>query len=55
MRAALAVISSVLFLLTKNGNLWLALALHCGVSCVLAALVRMLPLQPARKPDQATT
>ena len=42
MRAALAVVSSVLFLLTGKGNLWLALALHWGVSWGLAALVQAL-------------
>ncbi|MFQ6101906.1 MAG: hypothetical protein ACE5OS_11835 [Anaerolineae bacterium] len=52
MRGALAVVSSVLFLLT--GNLWLALALHWGVSWGLAALVRALPLLPARKSNQVT-
>jgi len=36
LRGALAVVSSVLFLLTQN--LWLALALHWGVSWGLAAL-----------------
>jgi hypothetical protein len=41
MRGALAVVSSVLFLQTKN--LWLALAIHWGVSWGLAALARTLP------------
>jgi hypothetical protein len=51
MRGALAVVSSVLFLLTEN--LWLALALHWGVSWGLAALARMLPLLPPGRPDRA--
>jgi len=55
MRAALTVVSSVLFLLTENGNLWLALALHWGVSWGLATLVQAFSLPLARKPDQATT
>jgi hypothetical protein len=38
MRGALAVVSSALFLLTQN--LWLALAVHWGVSWGLAALVK---------------
>lgn len=42
MRGALAVVSSVLLWLTQN--LWLALALHWGVSWGLAALVRTFPL-----------
>lgn len=52
MRGALAVVSSVLFWRTENGNLWLALALHWGVSWSLAALVRAFPL-PAHKSEQA--
>ncbi len=51
MRGALAVVSGVLFLLTQN--LWLALALHWGVSWGLATLAQALPLLPVRKPDQA--
>ena len=39
LRGALAVVSSALFLLTRN--LWLALALHWGVSWGLAALYQM--------------
>jgi hypothetical protein len=54
MRAALGVVSSVLFLLTNGGNLWLALALHWGVSWSLAMLVRALPLLPAHTSNQAT-
>jgi len=50
LRGALAVVSSVLFLLTQN--LWLALALHWGVSWGLVTLVRTLPLC-TRKPEQA--
>lgn len=38
MRGALAVVSSLLFLMTQN--LWLALALHWGVSWGLSVLVR---------------
>ncbi len=53
LRGALAVVSGALFLLAQN--LWLALALHWGVSWGLAALTRMLPLLPARKPDQIPT
>jgi hypothetical protein len=51
MRGALAVVSSVLFL--KTENLWLALALHWGISWGLVMLVRVLPPLPARAPDQA--
>ena len=51
MRGALAIVSSVLFLLTEN--LWLALALHWGISWGLAALARALPSLPAHRPDQA--
>ena len=51
MRAALAVVSSVLFLLTEN--LWLALALDWGVSWGLVTLARVFPLVPARGPDPA--
>jgi hypothetical protein len=53
MRGALAVVSGTLFVLTQDGNLWLAIALHLGVSWALAVLVRALPLQPAHKHDQA--
>jgi hypothetical protein len=51
MRGALAVVSSALFLLTEN--LWLAIALHWGVSWGLARLVRALPLLPAHTPDRS--
>jgi hypothetical protein len=51
MRGALAIVSGVLFLLTEN--LWLALALHWGISWGLATLARALPLLPAHRPDQA--
>jgi hypothetical protein len=51
-RAALAVVSSVLFWLTEN--LWLALTIHWGVSWGLVALVRALPFVPDRAPDQAS-
>jgi hypothetical protein len=50
MGGALAVVSSVLFLLTEN--LWLALVLHWGVSWGLAALARAVPPPPACDPDQ---
>ncbi len=50
LRGTLAVVSGVLSLLTQN--LWLALALHWGISWGLVALVRILPLR-ARKPEQA--
>jgi hypothetical protein len=52
MRGALAVASSTLFL--KAENLWLALALHWGVSWGLAALARALPL-PRCEADQSST
>ena len=51
MRAALAVVSSVLFLLTEN--LWLAFALDWGVSWGLVTLARVFPLLPAREPTRA--
>ena len=51
MRGALAIVSSVLFLLTQS--LWLALVLHWGVSWGLAVLVRVLPLSSAYGPDRA--
>jgi hypothetical protein len=51
MRLALAVVSSVTFLLTEN--LWLMLALHWGISWGLVALARTLPLSPVRRVDQA--
>jgi len=51
LRGTLAVISSVLFLLTQN--LWLALALHWGVSWGLAALAQAFPPLAAREADQA--
>jgi len=54
MRGALAVVSSALFLLTGDGNLWLALALHWGVSWSLTMLVQTLPL-PTCKRDSVTT
>ncbi len=55
MRAALAVVSSTLFVLTGDGNLWLALALHWGVSWGLAVLVRAISPLPARTTDQSRT
>lgn len=51
MRAALAVVSSILFVLTEN--LWLALVLHWGVSWGLATLARALPPLSAHEPDRA--
>jgi len=47
---ALAIISGVLFLLTQN--LWLAVALHWGVSWGLATSAQVLPPPFARQPDQ---
>jgi len=47
MRVALAVVSSVLLWLTQN--LWLALALHWGVSWGLVTLVRAFPLSREAK------
>jgi len=44
MRGALGVVSVALFLLTQN--LWLALAVHWGISWGLAVLARALPLLP---------
>jgi len=52
LRGALAVVSSVLFLLTQN--LWLTLALHWGISWGLAAFVRALPLC-THQPEQAAS
>jgi hypothetical protein len=53
MRGALAVVGSVLFILTKDGNLLLSLLLHFCVSWGLATLTRALPLLPTHKHDQA--
>lgn len=50
MRGALAVASSVLFLLTEN--LWLALVIHWGMSWGLTALVRAF-LPPSQQPKHA--
>jgi len=47
MRGALGVVSVALFLLTQN--LWLALAVHWGISWGLAVLARALPLLPGVK------
>lgn len=52
LRGALAVVSGALFLLTQN--LWLALALHWGVSWGLVVLVRTLPLRTCQ-PEQTTS
>ncbi len=49
-RGALAILSSMLFLLTQN--LWLVLALHWAVSWGLALLARTLPLSPSRESGQ---
>ncbi len=49
-RAALAIVSSTLFLLTQN--LWLALIVHWGASWGLAAVARISPRTSARTPDQ---
>ena len=53
MRGALAVVSSVLF--WEMPNLWLAMALHLGVSWALVALTRALPLPSTRPTDQIST
>ena len=50
LRLALAVISGVLFLLTEN--LWLALAVHWGVSWGLATLARALSLPVGQHPGR---
>jgi hypothetical protein len=47
MRGALSIVSVALFLLTQN--LWLALAVHWGISWGLAVLVRALPSLPGVK------
>jgi hypothetical protein len=47
MRGALAVVSSVLFIVLGDGNLWLAIAVHWGVSWGLVALVRAVPVPSA--------
>jgi hypothetical protein len=46
-RGALAVVSSVLFILLGDGNLWLAIATHWAVSWGLVALVRAVPVPSA--------
>jgi hypothetical protein len=53
MRGALAIVSSVLF--WEMPNLWLAMALHLGVSWALVALTRVLPLSSTRQADQIST
>jgi hypothetical protein len=53
MRGSLAIVSSVLF--WETPNLWLAMALHLGVSWALVALTHVLPLSPAHQPDQPST
>jgi hypothetical protein len=53
MRGALAVVSSVMFIQTKDGNLLLSLLLHFSVSWGLVMLTRILPPLPAHKHDQA--
>jgi hypothetical protein len=52
MRGALAVVSSVMFLLTQN--LWLALLLHWSVSWGLVATVQALPLRSETAPERST-
>ena len=52
-RGALAVVSSTLFVLTKDGNLLLSLLLHFGVTLGLSALVRVFPLLPPHRHEQA--
>jgi hypothetical protein len=49
-RAALAIVSNTLFLLTQN--LWLALTVHWGASWGLAAVARISPRTSAHTPDQ---
>ena len=44
MRGALAVVSCVLFIVLGDGNLWLAIAMHWGVSWGLVVLVRAVPV-----------
>jgi hypothetical protein len=44
MRGALAVTSSVLFVMIGAGNLWLAVAVHWGVSWGLVVLARAIPV-----------
>lgn len=51
-RGALAVVSSVLFVLLGNGNLWLAIAVHWGVSWGLTALVRALPVPQSPRAER---
>ncbi|MFL7792556.1 MAG: hypothetical protein AB8I69_10480 [Anaerolineae bacterium] len=53
MRGALAVVSGAFFILTKDGNLLLALLLHFGVSSGLSILVRIFPLLPPHRHEQA--
>jgi hypothetical protein len=52
-RGALAIVSCVLFVQTKDGNLPLSLLAHFGVSWGLATLTRIPPLLPTQKQDQA--
>jgi hypothetical protein len=53
MRGALAVVSSVMFIQTQDGNLLLSLLLHFCVSWGLATLTSVFPLLPTHKHDQA--
>jgi hypothetical protein len=55
MRGALAVVSSVMFIQTQDGNLLLSLLLHFCVSWVLATLARVFPLLPPHTHDQVQT
>jgi putative flippase GtrA len=50
---ALAVVSSVMFIQTQDGNLLLSLLLHFCVLWGLAMLTRVFPLLPTHKHDQA--
>jgi len=51
-RGALAVVSSVMFIQTTDGNLLLSLLLHFCVSWGLAILMRVLPPLPTHKHDR---
>jgi hypothetical protein len=53
MRGALAIVSTVLFLRTQN--LWLALAIHWGVSWGLTAFAGALPIPSTPASEQAIT
>lgn len=55
MRGALAVVSSAMFIQTKDGNLLLSLLLHFCVSWGLVTLTRVLPPLPTHKHDRVQT